>query len=107
MDKNAYTERAYEITSGDLFSIEHQEVLKSNSNPSLEKSDFDSGGEDVAKSMMTVLLPQAIPLLKKDSTNKKLTIEPSGMLPSIMNSNEEDKIIGSLLEAASSGNGSY
>ncbi|XP_048134764.1 uncharacterized protein LOC115752852 isoform X2 [Rhodamnia argentea] len=37
---------------------------------SSEKSDLDSVGQDVAKSMMTVLLPQALPLLKEASRKK-------------------------------------
>ncbi|KAA8532878.1 hypothetical protein F0562_033005 [Nyssa sinensis] len=42
-------------------------------------SDFDSVGEEIAKSMMTVLLPRALPLLKKFSRKKKANINPSGI----------------------------
>lgn len=47
-----------------------EEMATSTSNESYEKIDFDSVGQEIAKSMMTVLLPQALPLLKK-STKKK------------------------------------
>ncbi|XP_054823161.1 uncharacterized protein LOC129321425 isoform X2 [Prosopis cineraria] len=78
LDKIADNERAYQYASGEAFSIEVN---------------------DVAKSMMAVLLPQVIPFLK-DSTTDKLTVGPSGKLPSIMNSNQDDKI-GNHLEEAS------
>ncbi|KAK4263611.1 hypothetical protein QN277_029000 [Acacia crassicarpa] len=80
LDKNAYNEKAHQIASGESLSVEVN---------------------DVAKSMMTLLLPQVIPFLK-DSTTEKLTSSPSGKLPSIMNSSQEDQKIGNLLEAASS-----
>lgn len=105
LDKDAFSKGAHQIISGDVLTSEHQEVVISNSNPSFEESEFDLGGQDVAKSMMTVLLPQAIPLLKKDSMKKKLTINPSGILPSMVNSSEDNKI-GNFLDAASSGNDS-
>ncbi|KAI9105096.1 hypothetical protein K1719_022812 [Acacia pycnantha] len=80
LDKNAYNEKAHQIASGESLSVEVN---------------------DVAKSMMSLLLPQVIPFLK-DSTTEKLTSSPSGKLPSIMNSSQEDNKIGNLLEAASS-----
>ena len=49
------------------------EMANYTSNGSSERSDFDSVGQEVAKSMMTVLLPQALPLLKKTSRKKKAT----------------------------------
>lgn len=48
---------------------EEMSVYTSNGNS--ERSDFNSVGQEVAKSMMTVLLPQALPLLKKTSSKKK------------------------------------
>lgn len=46
------------------------EMDKGPLNCSSENSDLDSVGQDVAKSMMTVLLPQALPLLKEASRKK-------------------------------------
>ncbi|KAL0430010.1 UNVERIFIED_CONTAM: hypothetical protein Sradi_0627000 [Sesamum radiatum] len=40
-------------------------------NPSSEKSDTDSVGQEIAKSMMTVLLPRAVPLLKTFTRRKR------------------------------------
>lgn len=50
---------------------DEEEMGKSNSNTSSGKSEFDSIGPAVAQSMMTLLLPQAIPLLKVFSRKKK------------------------------------
>ncbi|RDY07457.1 hypothetical protein CR513_08430, partial [Mucuna pruriens] len=97
LDKNAYNETGCEITSRDLLNAEH-EVFKSNSNPSSEKSDFGSTGQDVAKSMMSFLLPQAVPLLRNVSTDKEFTISPSNMLPSQVNSKDEQNKIGYSLD---------
>ncbi|KAJ9707739.1 hypothetical protein PVL29_000014 [Vitis rotundifolia] len=55
------------------------EVGTYTSNGSLERSDFDSVGQEVAKSMMTVLLPQALPLLKETSRKKKATNNHLGL----------------------------
>ncbi|XP_077217044.1 DNA binding protein isoform X2 [Tasmannia lanceolata] len=41
------------------------------SNESSQKSECDSVGQELLKSMMTVLLPRALPLLKKTSKKKK------------------------------------
>ncbi|KAL2576486.1 hypothetical protein AAZV13_16G079900 [Glycine max] len=91
LDKYAYNETACQITSGDLLNTEHKEVLKSISNPSSEKSEFGSAGQDVAKSMMALLLPQAVPLLRTVSTDKEFTVRPSDMLPCQVNSKDEQK----------------
>ncbi|XP_019074824.1 uncharacterized protein LOC100268093 isoform X3 [Vitis vinifera] len=55
------------------------EVGTYTSNGSSERSDFDSVGQEVAKSMMTVLLPQALPLLKETSRKKKATNNHLGL----------------------------
>ncbi|PIA57660.1 hypothetical protein AQUCO_00600414v1 [Aquilegia coerulea] len=47
------------------------------SNGSSQKSSDDSVGEDLAKSMMTLLLPQALPLLKKGSGRKRKKVHLS------------------------------
>ncbi|OMO72056.1 hypothetical protein COLO4_27850 [Corchorus olitorius] len=57
-----------------------------------EKSDFDSVGQEMAKLMMTVLLPQAIPLLKESSKKKRETISPSKVFPSVVNSEDIDDV---------------
>ncbi|KAJ8774514.1 hypothetical protein K2173_016960 [Erythroxylum novogranatense] len=62
-----------------------EDIATSNSNINSGKSDFDSVGEEVAKSMMTVLLPQAVPLLKRSSSKKKKkkkSVSPLQNLPS-------------------------
>jgi hypothetical protein len=46
-------------------------VLRSDSNQSSEKNDYNSAGQDVANSMMSLLLPQAVPLLRNMVTNSK------------------------------------
>lgn len=71
------------ITSQGLITESHpEEVIGTpNSNGNSERSDFDSAGQDIAKSMMTFLLPQAIPLLKNKSRKKKKTIGYSEILP--------------------------
>ncbi|PQP91673.1 uncharacterized protein Pyn_09746 [Prunus yedoensis var. nudiflora] len=58
-----------------------EETASSKSNASSEMSEFDSVGQEMAKSMMTFLLPQAIPLLKKGSRKEKGTVSPSEVLP--------------------------
>ncbi|XP_020224826.1 uncharacterized protein LOC109806737 isoform X1 [Cajanus cajan] len=104
LDKNAYNETACEseVTSGDLLNAEHEEMLKSNSYPCSEKNYFGSAGQDVAKSMMSLLLPQAVPLLKNVSTDKEFTISPSYMLSSRVNSKDEQNKIGYSLNVPSS-----
>ncbi|GAV78765.1 LOW QUALITY PROTEIN: hypothetical protein CFOL_v3_22230, partial [Cephalotus follicularis] len=61
-----------------------------NSNASSERSDLDVFGQEVAKSMMTLLLPQAIPLLKEAPKKKKATISPSANLACREKSEEEN-----------------
>lgn len=58
-----------------------EEIGISSSNVSSEKNDNDSVGQEMAKSMMTFLLPQAIPLLKKASRKKKAMGIPSKIVP--------------------------
>ncbi|CAJ2645209.1 unnamed protein product [Trifolium pratense] len=65
LDKNTYSELACEVSSEDLLNSKHEEVLRPDSNLSSEKNDFNSAGQDVANSMMSLLLPQAVPLLNK------------------------------------------
>ncbi|XP_027346611.1 uncharacterized protein LOC113858262 [Abrus precatorius] len=105
LEKNAYNETVYdyEINSRDLLNAaEHEEMLESKSHPSFEKSNFGSGGQDVAKSMMSLLLPQAVPLLNNVSTDKEFTICPSDMFPSQMNFKEERNEVGCILDIPSS-----
>ncbi|KAK9276843.1 hypothetical protein L1049_006380 [Liquidambar formosana] len=67
-----------------------EEMGTSISNASSEKSDFDSVGQEIAKSMMTVLLPQALPLLKKASKKKNTTIIPLEISSCMVKSQEEN-----------------
>ncbi|KAF3431610.1 hypothetical protein FNV43_RR26341 [Rhamnella rubrinervis] len=67
-----------------------EEVGTSNSSENSEKGDFDSVGQEMAKSMMTFLLPQAIPLLKKASKKNKASASPSEVFPSVMLAENKD-----------------
>ena len=64
-------------------SHQEEQIGISNSNTDSEKSDFDSVGQEMAKLMMTVLLPQAIPLLKESSKKKRETVSPCKVLPHV------------------------
>ncbi|CAK9142437.1 unnamed protein product [Ilex paraguariensis] len=69
---------SYMVVSEVLDSESHpEEIGTSSSNAGSEKSDFDSVGQEITKSMMTVLLPRALPLLKKFSRKKKITTNHS------------------------------
>lgn len=69
------------ITSDDLKTESRpgEDAVTSTEHISSEKSDIDSVGQEIATSMMTVLLPRALPLLKKDTRKKKSTLNPSGI----------------------------
>lgn len=83
-------------------------MLRSDSNPSSEKNHFNSAGQDVAKSMMSLLLPQAVPLLRNVSTDEKLTLIPSDILPSMAtNSKDEQNEVGCVLDVPSCGKYTY
>ncbi|XP_065860602.1 uncharacterized protein [Euphorbia lathyris] len=71
------------VVSDDLVNKSHpeEETGTSNWNVNSERSDFDSIGQDITKSMMTFLLPQAIPLLKKTSSKKTKAISSSEKFP--------------------------
>ncbi|KAK6157819.1 hypothetical protein DH2020_012067 [Rehmannia glutinosa] len=58
-------------------SFPEDEIGTSANNTSSEKCHIDSVGQEIAKSMMTVLLPRAIPLLKTFTRKKKKTEKPS------------------------------
>ena len=68
-----------------------EEIGTSNSNVGSEKSDFDSVGQETAKSMMTFLLPQAIPLLKKASMKKNSALSPLEILPRGLHSEKQSR----------------
>ena len=90
-----------EITAADMVLSEglvsephpEEEIGTSNSNAGSEKSDFDSVGQETAKSMMTFLLPQAIPLLKKASRKKNTAVSPLETLPCVVHSEKQNKDI--------------
>ncbi|MBA0563339.1 hypothetical protein Golob_008321 [Gossypium lobatum] len=92
------------VNSDGLVTESHQEeeIGTSNSNTGSEKSEFDSVGQEMAKLMMTVLLPQAVPLLKESSKKKKETISPCNVLPHVMNSREDNIVTNHLLNLPSS-----
>ncbi|CAK7326230.1 unnamed protein product [Dovyalis caffra] len=92
------------ISQGLVTESHPEEVIGTpNSNGSSERSDFDSVGQDVAKSMMTLLLPQAIPLLKKNSRKKTKTISYSENLPGTPKPLENNDENGQFVEAQSPG----
>ncbi|XP_027095896.2 uncharacterized protein [Coffea arabica] len=72
-------------------SLREDEISTSNSNVSSGKGDLDSVGQDIAKSMMTVLLPRALPLLNTFSRKKKKNLKPSEM-SAIVTTSENEKI---------------
>lgn len=80
-----------EVLAADSESLREDEMGTSNSNGSSEKGDLDSVGQEIAKSMMTVLLPRALPLLKTFSRKKRKNAKPSIMSTHITMS-ENDKI---------------
>ncbi|ERN17864.1 uncharacterized protein LOC18446213 isoform X2 [Amborella trichopoda] len=61
-----------EKLKAELNSGEENGTFSSTPNTSSEKSDFDSAGQELEKSMMMVLLPQVLPLLQKYSRKKKV-----------------------------------
>ncbi|KAL6192894.1 hypothetical protein ACLB2K_033980 [Fragaria x ananassa] len=65
-----------------------EEMATNKSDTSSQNIDFDSVGQEMAKSMMTFLLPQAIPLLSKRSRKKKGTGSPS-VVPRTVKSQKE------------------
>ncbi|KAL3511024.1 hypothetical protein ACH5RR_030425 [Cinchona calisaya] len=80
-----------EVLATESESLREDEMGTSNSNASSEKGDSDSVGQEIAKSMMTVLLPRALPLLKTFSRKKKKNVKPSEMSTHITMA-EHDKI---------------
>nr|DAD35093.1 TPA_asm: hypothetical protein HUJ06_005733 [Nelumbo nucifera] len=62
------------VSEGIVIESHPEEEMGISSTASSDKGDFDSVGQDVAKSMMTVLLPQALPLLKKTSRRERTTL---------------------------------
>ncbi|XP_044489850.1 uncharacterized protein LOC123214163 isoform X2 [Mangifera indica] len=68
---------------------EEIDTFNSTANPG--KSDSDSIGQEIATAMMTVLLPQAIPLLNKKSSKKKATIKASESLSCMVNPKKNDE----------------
>ncbi|XP_062162867.1 uncharacterized protein LOC133869800 isoform X2 [Alnus glutinosa] len=96
-DKSTYGEKeeltaANMVISEGLLTESHpqEEIGTSGSIASSEKSDYDSVGQEMAKSMMTFLLPQAIPLLKKASRKKKAMVSPSKIVPCMVKSQWEN-----------------
>ncbi|KAL5063273.1 hypothetical protein RYX36_025010 [Vicia faba] len=98
LDKNNDSEPTCEAITEDLLNSKHEEVPKSDSNISPEKDYFNSSVKDVANSMMSLLLPQAVPLLRNNSTDEKFTLISSDILPS----KEEQNEVGCVLDVPSS-----
>ncbi|KAF8021381.1 hypothetical protein BT93_G1731 [Corymbia citriodora subsp. variegata] len=100
----------HESDFGGLVAESHPggEIDKDPLNCSSENSDFDSVGQDVAKSMMTVLLPQALPLLKeasrKKSEAKQGVSDPGHLLGAV---EFKEKNAGSFVSASSTDLANY
>ncbi|KAL5553593.1 hypothetical protein UlMin_040994 [Ulmus minor] len=71
-----------------------EEIGTFSSNASFQKSDLDSVGQETANFMMSFLLPQAIPLLKKSSKSrkKKATVSPLEVLARAHSEKENKEI---------------
>lgn len=80
-----------------------EEICSSNSNGSSEKNEYDSVGQETAKSMMTFLLPQAVPLLKKASGKEKALVSTSKNLSCMVKSQNENNEARCLLDVPSPG----
>lgn len=63
------------------YSFPEEEIGTSTLYSSSEKCDTDSVGEDIAKSMMIVLLPRALPLLKTFTRKKMKSVKPLETAP--------------------------
>lgn len=70
-DKNAIINDVEKFAVLVADSLPEDEIVIDSNNTNSEKCDADSVGDEIAKSMMTVLLPRAVPLLKTFSRKKK------------------------------------
>jgi len=59
------------ISEESVMDARPEEICSLNRNSGSKRNDFDSVGQDMVKSMMTYLLPQAVPLLEENSGRKK------------------------------------
>lgn len=59
------------IITEELVESHGEEICSLHTNVGSKRNDFDLVGQDMVKSMMTFLLPQAIPLLKENSGRKE------------------------------------
>ncbi|KAL9225868.1 hypothetical protein vseg_001745 [Gypsophila vaccaria] len=80
------------ICSKETINGSHSEDASSYLTGSSEKSDFDTFGEDITKTMLSILLPRAIPFLTYSSRKKKRKPKPSEELTCAPKS--EDKVVG-------------
>ncbi|KAL7163734.1 hypothetical protein ACSBR2_039788 [Camellia fascicularis] len=87
-----------EVPAPDLHPQEEMGTL----NASSEKSDFDSVGQEITNSMMTVLLPRALPLLKTFSRKQKKIMNPSEISPCREQSQKENNKTDHHVDVASS-----
>lgn len=71
-------------------SLPEDEMGTSACNTNSETCDTDSVDQDISKSMLAILLPQAVPLLKTFSRKKRKSANPSKPLTEI--SHEENNI---------------
>lgn len=81
LDNDTFRERrgsaAVDVVSYEGFEAKsdmHGERKTNFVNASSERSDLDSVGQEMARSMITVFLPQAIPLLKEASRSKQTNV---------------------------------
>ncbi|PHU02223.1 hypothetical protein BC332_27474 [Capsicum chinense] len=82
-----------------IYSHPESEMDTSRLEVNSQKSESDSAGHEIANSMMTFLLPRALPLLRTYTRKKKNGIKAAEV--SIHNSQEENKKIGLCLDSTS------
>lgn len=106
MDDNTSCEQKEELTLANMVVSEGllpepnaEDLAESGLNLTFKNSDSDSADQETAKSMISVLLPQAIPLLKKASSKKHKKNDMSGTLS--CRSNRSDNCKTSQLDEAS------
>ncbi|XP_008446596.2 uncharacterized protein LOC103489281 isoform X1 [Cucumis melo] len=70
-EKKNFNQPEFIIPEESVMDSHPEEIFSLDKNLGSNKNDFDSVGQDMVKSMMTFLLPQAIPLLKENSGRKE------------------------------------
>lgn len=80
------------VSEGLLAEPMTEELADSDLNMSSRNNDSDSADQETAKSMLSFLLPQAIPLLKRASSKKPQKNDMSETLSSRLNPSDSGKM---------------